>query len=73
MYSHPHPPPRLQVDPVEIAKRGVEEGRRLGVDAVIVDTAGRLQVGCKRRTESRDPVEESHPVDTYQLVLTRRT
>ena len=32
------------VDPVEIARRGVEEGRRLKVDAIIVDTAGRLQV-----------------------------
>ena len=30
--------------PVEIARRGVEEAKRLGVDAVIVDTAGRLQV-----------------------------
>ena len=32
------------VSPVEIARKGVEEARRLGVDAVIVDTAGRLQV-----------------------------
>lgn len=29
---------------MEIAKKGVEEARRLGVDAVIIDTAGRLQV-----------------------------
>jgi signal recognition particle GTPase len=31
--------------PVEIARRGIAEARRLKVDAVIVDTAGRLQVG----------------------------
>jgi len=30
--------------PVEIARAGVAEGRRLKVDAIIVDTAGRLQV-----------------------------
>lgn len=30
--------------PVEIARKGVEEAKRLKVDAVIVDTAGRLQV-----------------------------
>jgi signal recognition particle subunit SRP54 len=33
---------------MEIAKRGIEEGRKLGVDAVIVDTAGRLQVGVNK-------------------------
>lgn len=38
------PIPGTSVSPVEIAKRGVEEAKRLGVDAVIVDTAGRLQV-----------------------------
>eukprot|EP00798_Chlamydomonas_sp_ICE-L_P008982 gene8982-16118_t len=34
-------------DPVEIARLGVEEAKRRGMDAVIVDTAGRLQVACK--------------------------
>ena len=29
--------------PVDIARRGVEEGRKLKVDAIIIDTAGRLQ------------------------------
>ncbi len=32
-------------DPVEIAARGVAKARAEGYDAVIVDTAGRLQVG----------------------------
>lgn len=29
--------------PVDIARKGVEEGRKLKVDAIIIDTAGRLQ------------------------------
>lgn len=32
------------VNPVEIARRGIEKARELGCDAVIVDTAGRLQI-----------------------------
>jgi signal recognition particle subunit SRP54 len=31
-------------DPVEIAKQGIEKGKELGVDTIIVDTAGRLQI-----------------------------
>jgi len=34
-----------EANPVEIAARGVEKARAEGYDAVIVDTAGRLQVG----------------------------
>jgi signal recognition particle subunit SRP54 len=32
------------VDPVEIARQGVEQARADGVDTVIIDTAGRLQI-----------------------------
>lgn len=32
------------VSPVEIARQGIAKGKEMGVDAVIVDTAGRLQV-----------------------------
>lgn len=39
-----------QTDPVVIVKRGVEHARQLQADVVIVDTAGRLQVGAARRT-----------------------
>lgn len=35
-----------KANPVDIARAGIEEGKRLKVDAIIVDTAGRLQVGC---------------------------
>jgi signal recognition particle subunit SRP54 len=31
-------------DPVEIARQGVERAREMGVDTVIIDTAGRLQI-----------------------------
>ncbi len=40
-----------QVSPVEIARRGVEEGRLRGVDTVIVDTAGRLQIDSAMMAE----------------------
>lgn len=32
------------VSPVEIARRGVEEGKARKVDVIIIDTAGRLQI-----------------------------
>ena len=32
------------IKPSEIAKRGLDEAKKQSVDAVIVDTAGRLQV-----------------------------
>ena len=31
-------------DPVEIARQGIAHAQELGVDTVIVDTAGRLQI-----------------------------
>lgn len=34
------------VSPVEIARQGVAKAKAEGVDVVIVDTAGRLQVRC---------------------------
>jgi signal recognition particle subunit SRP54 len=34
------------VSPVEIARQGVAKAKAEGIDAVIVDTAGRLQVRC---------------------------
>ncbi|GLC37601.1 hypothetical protein PLESTB_001669100 [Pleodorina starrii] len=57
-----------QVDPVEIARRGVEEGRRLGVDAVIVDTAGRLQVDEDMMGELRSIKSAVRPSDTLLVV-----
>lgn len=40
-----------QVDPVDIAKQGVEEAKRKGYNIVILDTAGRLQVDDKLMEE----------------------
>ncbi|KAG2433584.1 hypothetical protein HYH02_012516 [Chlamydomonas schloesseri] len=56
------------VSPVEIAKRGVEEARRLGVDAVIIDTAGRLQVDEEMMGELRDVKAAVRPSDTLLVV-----
>jgi signal recognition particle subunit SRP54 len=49
------------VNPVEIAKQGVAKARAEGYDAVIVDTAGRLQIDDKLmqvRALRRQAVEE---------------
>jgi signal recognition particle subunit SRP54 len=37
-------PSRTEQDPVDIAKAGVEAGRKAGADVVLIDTAGRLQI-----------------------------
>jgi signal recognition particle subunit SRP54 len=38
-------------NPVEIARQGVAKAREEGVDTVIVDTAGRLQIDPKMMAE----------------------
>ena len=63
-------------DPASVAFRAVEEGRRTGVDTVIVDTAGRLQnkqglmdeLGKVKRV-----VEKQAPVTEVLLVLDATT
>lgn len=55
-------------DPVEIARRGVEEARRSNMDAVIVDTAGRLQVDEEMMAELRRIKEVVRPSDTLLVV-----
>ncbi|NYD58322.1 fused signal recognition particle receptor [Nocardioides marinisabuli] len=63
-------------DPASVAFRAVEEGRRAGVDTVIVDTAGRLQnkqglmdeLGKVKRV-----VEKQAPVTEVLLVLDATT
>ena len=63
-------------DPASVAFRAVEEGRRQGVDTVIVDTAGRLQnkqglmdeLGKVKRV-----VEKQAPVTEVLLVLDATT
>jgi signal recognition particle subunit SRP54 len=56
------------VSPVEIARQGVAKGKEMGVDAVIVDTAGRLQVDEKLMQELRDTKAAIQPSDTLLVV-----
>jgi signal recognition particle subunit SRP54 len=40
-----------QANPVDIARQGVEKAKELGVDTVIIDTAGRLQIDTQMMGE----------------------
>jgi signal recognition particle subunit SRP54 len=54
-------PSTVEMNPVDIARQGVEEARRSGVDAVIIDTAGRLQIDNRLMDEVRGMREAIHP------------
>jgi signal recognition particle subunit SRP54 len=56
------------VDPVEIARQGVERARELGVDTVIVDTAGRLQIDQSMMAELAQIKETIQPDETLLVV-----
>ncbi|MGF1590510.1 MAG: signal recognition particle protein [Pleurocapsa sp.] len=55
-------------DPVEIAKQGVEKAKELGVDTVIVDTAGRLQIDNDMMGELARIKDTIKPDDTLLVV-----
>ncbi|NJL01416.1 MAG: signal recognition particle protein [Spirulinaceae cyanobacterium SM2_1_0] len=55
-------------DPVEIARQGVERARELGVDTVIIDTAGRLQIDPEMMGELARIKETVQPDDTLLVV-----
>jgi signal recognition particle subunit SRP54 len=55
-------------DPVEIARQGVERARELGVDTVIVDTAGRLQIDQNMMAELARIKETIQPDETLLVV-----
>lgn len=55
-------------NPVEIARQGVEKAQELGVDTVIIDTAGRLQVDEDMMTELADIKAAVNPDDTLLVV-----
>ena len=55
-------------DPVEVAARGVAKARAEGYDAVIIDTAGRLQVDDGMMDELRRAKEAVSPTDTLLVV-----
>jgi signal recognition particle subunit SRP54 len=55
-------------NPVEIARQGVAKARELGVDTVIIDTAGRLQIDDRMMTELADVKAAIQP-DEILLVV----
>ncbi|MEM6614212.1 MAG: signal recognition particle protein, partial [Cyanobacteria bacterium P01_C01_bin.72] len=55
-------------DPVEIARQGVEKAKELGVDTVIVDTAGRLQIDDDMMGELSRIKDTIKPDDTLLVV-----
>ncbi len=55
-------------DPVEVARKGVEEARRLGRDVVIIDTAGRLAIDEELMDEVRRISEVTQPHYTFLVI-----
>lgn len=55
-------------DPVEIARQGVARAREIGVDTVIIDTAGRLQIDQDMMRELARIKETVQPDETLLVV-----
>ncbi|NET04779.1 MAG: signal recognition particle protein [Merismopedia sp. SIO2A8] len=55
-------------DPVEIARQGVERAKETGVDTVIIDTAGRLQIDKEMMGELALIKQTVNPHDTLLVV-----
>jgi signal recognition particle subunit SRP54 len=55
-------------DPVEVARRGLDEARRLGRDVVIVDTAGRLSIDQPLMDEVRRVSSVVAPDYTFLVI-----
>lgn len=56
-----------QINPVDIAKKGIEHAKRFGFDTVIIDTAGRLQIDEKLMQELEDIKSAVNP---HEILLT---
>ena len=56
------------VNPVEIARQGIAKAREMGVDTVIVDTAGRLQIDDRMMTELADVKNAIQPDEVLLVV-----
>ncbi|MEC4893571.1 MAG: signal recognition particle protein [Oscillatoria sp. PMC 1051.18] len=56
------------VNPVEIARQGVEKAKEMGVDTVIIDTAGRLQIDQDMMGELAQIKETVQPDETLLVV-----
>src|SRR6266568_1672406 len=55
-------------DPVEVARKSVEEAQRLGRDVLIVDTAGRLHIDAEMMDQVRHVSDVVHPNYTFLVV-----
>lgn len=55
-------------DPVEIARQGLERARETGVDTVIIDTAGRLQIDQSMMAELARIKQTVQPHETLLVV-----
>ncbi|QLL30010.1 signal recognition particle protein [Thermosynechococcus sichuanensis E542] len=57
-----------EASPVEIARQGVAKAKELGVDTVIIDTAGRLQIDADMMAELAAIKEAVQPHETLLVV-----
>jgi signal recognition particle subunit SRP54 len=55
-------------DPVEVARKGLEEAERLGRDVLVVDTAGRLSIDLALMAEVRSISAALHPHYTFLVI-----
>ncbi|MEO6089533.1 MAG: signal recognition particle protein [Umezawaea sp.] len=55
-------------DPVDVARRGIEEARRAQHDVVLVDTAGRLGVDAEMMQQAKDIREAVQPEEVLFVV-----
>jgi signal recognition particle subunit SRP54 len=55
-------------DPVDVARKGVQEAQSLGRDVLIVDTAGRLHIDAEMMDQVRHVADAVHPNYTFLVV-----
>jgi signal recognition particle subunit SRP54 len=55
-------------NPVEIARQGIAQAREMGVDTVIIDTAGRLQIDDRMMTELAEVKAAIQPHEVLLVV-----
>ncbi|MGC8503557.1 MAG: signal recognition particle protein [Acidithiobacillus sp.] len=61
-------PTRANEQPVDIARRALEEARRRNDDVLIVDTAGRLHIDSEMMAEAQDLARAVNPVELLFVV-----
>ena len=57
-----------EVNPVDIARQGIAKAKEIGVNTVIIDTAGRLQIDSNMMTELSQIKQAVNPDDTLLVV-----